>query len=103
MSRCRWRHGDAAITLCGTSLAHYLRWFDLIGLQRHIKVLGIFARLNWRDGKPGYLADLPRTLDYVRETAARFPELAAFSRLVESRFVPNLAAANDRARQAARA
>ena len=95
-------HGGAATALAGSSLAEYLRWFDLIGLQRHIKVLGIFARLNWRDGKPGYLADLPRTLEYVRETAARFPELAAFSRLVESRFVPNLAAASDRARQAAR-
>jgi N-acetylmuramate 1-kinase len=94
---------DGAAALGGSSLTEYLRWFDLIGLQRHIKVLGIFARLNWRDGKPGYLADLPRTLQYVRETAARFPELAAFSRFVEARLVPNLAAANDRAGQAARA
>ena len=47
----------------------FLRWFDLIGLQRHIKVLGIFARLWYRDGKSGYLADLPRTLAYVLEAA----------------------------------
>ena len=50
------------------SAAQFLRWFDLIGLQRHIKVLGIFARLYYRDGKPGYLKDLPRVLDYTRET-----------------------------------
>ena len=43
-----------------------------IGVQRHIKVLGIFCRLWYRDGKPGYLADLPRTLDYVREACARY-------------------------------
>ena len=42
--------------------AQFLRWFDLIGLQRHIKVLGIFARLFYRDGKPQYLKDLPRVL-----------------------------------------
>ena len=65
-------------------------------------MLGIFARLNWRDGKPGYLDDLPRVLDHVREVSRRYPELAAFSRLVESRFVPALAAANARAREAAR-
>jgi N-acetylmuramate 1-kinase len=95
------REGGAE--LAGASLAEYLRWFDLIGLQRHIKVLGIFARLNWRDGKPGYLADLPRTLAYVRETAACYAELAAFARFVEARLVPNLAAANLRAVAAASA
>jgi aminoglycoside/choline kinase family phosphotransferase len=56
----------------------FLRWFDLIGLQRHIKVLGIFCRLYYRDGKSGYLDDLPRVYDYVIEVAARYPELAAF-------------------------
>jgi N-acetylmuramate 1-kinase len=83
--------------LAGDSGAQFLRWFDLIGLQRHIKVLGIFARLYWRDGKPGYLGDLPRTLQYVREVAALYPELATFSRFVEQRLVPGLAAANARA------
>lgn len=89
--------------LAGDSDAQFLRWFDLIGLQRHIKVLGIFARLNWRDGKPGYLADLPRTLQYVREAAGLYPELAAFSRFVEERLVPGLAEANARALAAPRA
>jgi aminoglycoside/choline kinase family phosphotransferase len=80
----------------GASRAEFLRWFDLIGLQRHIKVLGIFARLWYRDGKSGYLGDLPRTLDYVRDTAARYAELREFSAWVEQRLAPGLAAANAR-------
>ena len=83
--------------LAGASQEQYLRWFDLIGLQRHLKVLGIFARLNHRDGKPGYLADLPRTLEYVREVAFTYPELRAFSAFVEQKLVPALPAANLRA------
>lgn len=51
------------------------RWFDLMGLQRHLKVLGIFCRLNYRDGKAGYMNDLPLTLKYVLEVSARYPEL----------------------------
>ncbi|TPG10539.1 aminoglycoside phosphotransferase [Rhodanobacter glycinis] len=61
---------------------HFLRWFDLIGLQRHIKVLGIFCRLCYRDGKPGYLDDLPRVYDYVIDVAGRYPELAEFMALL---------------------
>lgn len=61
----------------------FLRWFDLIGLQRHIKVLGIFCRLHYRDGKHGYLDDLPRVYDYVIEVAGRYPELADFAALLE--------------------
>ncbi|MEO8307213.1 MAG: phosphotransferase [Pseudomonadota bacterium] len=83
--------------LAGASQEQFLRWFDLIGLQRHLKVLGIFARLNHRDGKPGYLADLPRTLEYVREVAGMYPELRAFSQFVERKLVPALPAANHRA------
>jgi N-acetylmuramate 1-kinase len=48
----------------------FQRWFDLMGLQRHIKVLGIFARLSIRDGKHGYLNDLPTVVNYVRSVAA---------------------------------
>ncbi len=51
-----------------------LRWFDMMGLQRHIKVLGIFARLYYRDGKDGYLKDIPLTLKYVIETAKKYPQ-----------------------------
>jgi len=60
----------------------FRRWFDLIGLQRHIKVLGIFCRLGYRDGKLGYLDDLPRVYDYVIEVAGAYPELADFVALL---------------------
>jgi aminoglycoside/choline kinase family phosphotransferase len=63
----------------GADAAEFLRWFDLMGLQRHIKVLGIFARLYYRDGKRGYLKDLPRVLDYTRAAAAVHPETAEFA------------------------
>ena len=62
----------------------FLRWFDLMGMQRHLKAAGIFARLNHRDGKPGYLGDIPRTLGYVIEVAARYDELSAFGEFVEA-------------------
>jgi aminoglycoside/choline kinase family phosphotransferase len=61
----------------------FRRWFDLIGLQRHIKVLGIFCRLWYRDGKSGYLADLPRVLDYVLSVAHDYPELSDFAELLK--------------------
>jgi N-acetylmuramate 1-kinase len=83
----------------GQDNREFLRWFDLVGVQRHIKVLGIFARLWYRDGKAGYLADLPLTLEYVRDTAKRYPELAALSHIVEKHFVPGLPRANERAQR----
>ncbi|MDR7088029.1 aminoglycoside phosphotransferase family protein [Cellvibrio fibrivorans] len=60
------------------SETEFLRWFDWLGLQRHIKVLGIFARLNLRDGKTGYLNDLPLVIRYTLEVAEQYPELKAF-------------------------
>lgn len=51
-----------------------IRWVDMMGLQRHIKVLGIFARLYHRDGKDGYLADIPLTLKYVLESASKYEQ-----------------------------
>lgn len=59
----------------------FLRWFDLMGVQRHLKAAGIFARLHHRDGRPGYTDALARTLGYVREVSARYPELAPLHRL----------------------
>ncbi|MGA7537521.1 MAG: phosphotransferase [Steroidobacteraceae bacterium] len=86
----------------GAGPAQFVRWFDLIGAQRHIKVLGRFARLWYRDGKPGYLRDLPLTLDYVRETCRLYPELAQLSEFLERRVAPELPRANARvARQVA--
>jgi len=63
----------------------FMRWFDLMGVQRHLKATGIFARLNHRDGKPGYLKDIPRTLGYVRAVAADYPELRRFAEFLEDR------------------
>ena len=62
----------------------FIRWFDLMGVQRHLKVLGIFARLNYRDGKPQYLDDLPLTLKYVLEACNRYDELLPLRELLES-------------------
>jgi hypothetical protein len=86
----------------GTSDAEFLRWFDLVGVQRHVKVLGIFARLWYRDGKSGYLADLPLTLDYVRDACRRHAELGEFSRWLEARVVPVFERVNPAAIAAAR-
>lgn len=68
----------------------FLRWFDLMGVQRHLKATGIFARLNHRDGKPGYLKDIPRTLGYVMEVCGRYPELTSFKALLDERVQPHL-------------
>jgi aminoglycoside/choline kinase family phosphotransferase len=68
----------------------FLRWFDLMGMQRHLKAAGIFARLNHRDGKPGYLADIPRTLGYVTEVAGRYEELAGFGEFVQQAVLDRL-------------
>lgn len=54
---------------------HFERWFDLMGAQRHLKAIGIFARLNLRDGKSGYLADIPRTMNYLISVAAKTESL----------------------------
>jgi len=72
----------------GDSEYQFLRWFDFIGVQRHIKVLGIFCRLWYRDGKSGYLGDLPLVFDYVRDACRRYPELVEFERWLATRIAP---------------
>jgi aminoglycoside/choline kinase family phosphotransferase len=81
----------------GATPAEFIRWFDLIGLQRHVKVLGIFARLFYRDGKAQYLKDLPRVLNYARETAASYAETARFGDFIARRIEPLFAGAQQRA------
>jgi len=66
----------------------FLRWFDLMGVQRHLKVLGIFARLNYRDGKATYLDDLPLVLAYVIDVCQRYPELATLHDLITQHVEP---------------
>jgi len=57
----------------------FLKWFDFTGMQRHIKVLGIFSRLHLRDGKDGYLKDIPLTRSYLIKTASRYNETQALA------------------------
>ncbi len=78
-----WAEGYRQRVAASVPAATFRRWFDLVGLQRHIKVLGIFCRLNYRDGKPGYLADLPRVFAYVVEVARQYPALVDFSTLLQ--------------------
>ncbi len=61
----------------------FYRDMEWMGLQRHLKVLGIFARINYRDGKPKYLADTPRFVNYVRQVSARYSQLAPLARLFD--------------------
>lgn len=66
----------------------FLRWFDFMGLQRHIKVLGVFARLYLRDDKDGYLNDLPLTLQYAIEAAERYEETRELAELLKQVRLP---------------
>jgi len=70
--------------------SRFLRWFDLMGVQRHLKAAGIFARLKHRDGKGGYLGDVPRTLRYIDHVARRLPDLQALGRFLGERVFPGL-------------
>ena len=79
----RQRLLDAGVIDAAVDTARFLRWFDLTGLHRHVRVLGQFYRLWYRDGKPGYLADVPRVYAYVVSVASRYPELADFAALLE--------------------
>jgi hypothetical protein len=96
LDRYRRRAREAGLDV-GADRAQFLGWFDTMGLQRHIKVLGIFARLWHRDGKSGYLADLPRVLDYSLAVTSAVPALAAFDAYLQSEVVSAFAAAARRA------
>ena len=71
----------------------FSRWFDLMGVQRHLKASGIFARLWHRDGKNGYLKDIPRTLNYILTVCTEYPELKDLHNLLIHNILPAL---NDR-------
>jgi len=81
----------------GATESEFIRWFDLVGLQRHIKVLGIFARLFYRDGKQHYLRDLPRVLRYTREAAEAYAETAQLADFIARRIEPEFLNAQERA------
>ncbi|MFV7769072.1 aminoglycoside phosphotransferase family protein [Shewanella marisflavi] len=74
------------------SLSQYRRWFDLMGMQRHLKAAGIFCRLNYRDAKPGYMKDIPLTLSYVRDIGAQYPEFTPFITWLDTQVIPKMGA-----------
>ncbi len=74
----------------GAEEAQFFRWFDLMGVQRQLKASGIFARLYHRDNKADYLKDIPRTLSYIVDLEAEYPELAGLIALIRQHVLPAL-------------
>ncbi|WP_285419329.1 phosphotransferase [Pseudomonas sp. efr-133-TYG-5] len=79
-----WQQAQAAGIPVQPDFDDFLRASDLMGVQRHLKVIGIFARICHRDGKPRYLADVPRFFSYIDAVVARRPELAPLKALLAS-------------------
>lgn len=79
-----WEKARAAGLPVAADFGEYWRDYELMGLQRHLKVLGIFCRLKYRDGKERYIADLPRFLMYARHTATRYVALKPFLNLLDT-------------------
>lgn len=79
---------EAQLLTSTTDAEQFKSWFDWIGLQRHLKVLGIFSRLSHRDGKQAYLDDLPLTLSYVLSVAQRYPETSFIHDLFDKYEIP---------------
>jgi aminoglycoside/choline kinase family phosphotransferase len=79
-----WQKARKAGLPVGDDFGEFYRAVEWMGLQRHLKILGIFARLSLRDGKPKYLADTPRFIKYVRATAARYRQLGPFMVLLDA-------------------
>lgn len=84
----QFRAGALRRGMPGAQAAQFRRWFDLMGVQRHLKAIGIFARLWHRDDKPGYLKDIPRTLDYVHAAAREYRELRPLETFIEAQVLP---------------
>ena len=78
-----WQRAQKAGLPVASDFGEFYRAVEWMGLQRHLKVAGIFARLTLRDGKPRYLADTPRFIAYIRATASRYRELTPLLRLID--------------------
>jgi aminoglycoside/choline kinase family phosphotransferase len=79
-----WERARKAGLSVDPDFGEFYRQLEWMGLQRHIKVLGLFARIHYRDGKPRYLADLPRFIGYARKVSERYAPLWPFARLLDS-------------------
>ena len=91
-----WQRARKAGLPVGDDFGEFYRQVEWMGLQRHLKVAGIFARLTLRDGKPKYLADAPRFIHYIRSTASRYRELTPLLRLIDKIEGTATALVNDR-------
>ncbi len=88
---CHYYFTEATISgIINTNFDQFIRWFDLMGLHRHIRVLGIFSRLCYRDEKPQYLDDLKLTLDYVMDACNRYPQFSEFAEFLRTRIKPKM-------------
>ena len=96
----RYHARAAAAGIPVPPLQRFLRDADLIGIQRHLKVIGIFARLHHRDGKPKYLTDVPRFIGYLDEALPRHPALAPLAAFLDARVKPAMAERAARQRDA---
>jgi len=76
----------------GTDAAGFLRWFDLMGMQRHLKCAGIFSRLALRDGKARYLEDIPLVMAYILEVCRLYPEFSEIGAWLDQKVMPVLEA-----------
>ena len=88
LDRYHARAVDAGVPVPG--LDEFRRDADWIGVQRHLKVIGIFARLHHRDGKPRYLPDVPRFFGYLDAVLPKYPELAPLAALIEHKVKPSM-------------
>ncbi len=77
-------HASNGLPQLNISLEQLIRWVDLTGLQRHLKILGVFSRLYYRDGKSNYLDNMPLVKKYILEVLQIYPELSEFSSLFSS-------------------
>ncbi len=78
-----WERAKKAGLPVDPDFGEFYRQLEWMGLQRHIKVLGLFCRINYRDGKPHYMADLPRFIGYARKVAERYAPLRPFAKLLD--------------------
>ncbi len=96
---CYYQRQATKMGLLDVGLEQLTRWFDLMGMQRHLKASGIFARLSLRDGKHGYLDDIPLTLAYIESVSARYPEFAEFGTWLTNAILPRLPVIEEKAQQ----
>lgn len=80
-----YKNSIASRTIENIDEKTFIKWFDLMGIQRHLKAIGIFSRLSIRDKKPNYIEDIPRTLNYIKSVAKNYPETNMLSEFIDNK------------------